>query len=103
MLRRPPRSKRTYPLFPYTTLFRSDDNALFRHRDIEDLRDNDEADPLEVEAARHDLNYVKLEGDIGCMVNGAGLAMSTMDIIKLYGGKPANFIDRKSTRLNSSH
>jgi succinyl-CoA synthetase beta subunit len=70
-----------------------DDNALFRHRDIEDLRDNDEADPLEVEAARHDLNYVKLDGDIGCMVNGAGLAMSTMDIIKLYGGRPANFMD----------
>ncbi len=70
-----------------------DDNALFRHRDIEDLRDDDEADPLEVEAARHDLNYVKLDGEIGCMVNGAGLAMATMDIIKHSGGRPANFMD----------
>jgi len=70
-----------------------DDNALFRHRDIEDLRDDDEADPLEVEAARHDLNYVKLDGEIGCMVNGAGLAMATMDIIKHNGGRPANFMD----------
>jgi succinyl-CoA synthetase beta subunit len=70
-----------------------DDNALFRHRDIEDLRDDDEYDPLEREAQRHDLNYVKLEGDIGCMVNGAGLAMATMDIIKLHGGQPANFMD----------
>ncbi len=70
-----------------------DDNALFRHRDIEDLRDDDEYDPLEREAQRHDLNYVKLEGDIGCMVNGAGLAMATMDIIKHYGGRPANFMD----------
>jgi succinyl-CoA synthetase beta subunit len=70
-----------------------DDNALFRHRDIEDLRDDDEADPLEVEAARHDLNYVRLEGEIGCMVNGAGLAMATMDIIKHSGGRPANFMD----------
>jgi succinyl-CoA synthetase beta subunit len=70
-----------------------DDNALFRHRDIEDLRDDDEYDPLEREAQRHDLNYVKLSGDIGCMVNGAGLAMATMDIIKLNGGKPANFMD----------
>ena len=70
-----------------------DDNALFRHRDIEELRDDLENDPLEVEAARHDLNYVKLDGDIGCMVNGAGLAMATMDIIKHYGGNPANFMD----------
>ena len=70
-----------------------DDNALFRHRDIEELRDDLENDPLEVEAARHDLNYVKLDGDIGCMVNGAGLAMATMDIIKHYGGSPANFMD----------
>jgi succinyl-CoA synthetase beta subunit len=70
-----------------------DDNALFRHRDIEDLRDDGEADPLEVEAARHDLNYVKLDGEIGCMVNGAGLAMATMDIIKHSGGRPANFMD----------
>ncbi|WP_119459476.1 ADP-forming succinate--CoA ligase subunit beta [Rhodospirillaceae bacterium SYSU D60014] len=70
-----------------------DDNALFRHRRIEELRDDDESDPLELEAARHDLNYVKLDGNIGCMVNGAGLAMATMDIIKLYGGEPANFMD----------
>ncbi|MGH6883997.1 MAG: ADP-forming succinate--CoA ligase subunit beta, partial [Hypericibacter sp.] len=70
-----------------------DDNALFRHRDIEELRDDDEYDPLEREAQRHDLNYVKLSGDIGCMVNGAGLAMATMDIIKLNGGRPANFMD----------
>jgi len=70
-----------------------DDNALFRHKDIEDLRDEDEEDPAELEAARHDLNYIKLDGNIGCMVNGAGLAMATMDIIKLYGGDPANFLD----------
>jgi succinyl-CoA synthetase beta subunit len=70
-----------------------DDNALFRHRDVEELRDEDEEDPAELEAARHDLNYIKLDGDIGCMVNGAGLAMATMDIIKLYGGEPANFLD----------
>ncbi len=70
-----------------------DDNALFRHKDIEELRDPDEEDPAELEAARHDLNYIKLDGNIGCMVNGAGLAMATMDIIKLYGGEPANFLD----------
>jgi len=70
-----------------------DDNALFRHKDIEELRDEDEEDAAELEAARHDLNYIKLDGDIGCMVNGAGLAMATMDIIKLYGGEPANFLD----------
>ncbi len=70
-----------------------DDNALFRHKDIEELRDEDEEDPAELEAARHELNYIKLDGNIGCMVNGAGLAMSTMDIIKLYGGTPANFLD----------
>jgi succinyl-CoA synthetase beta subunit len=70
-----------------------DDNALFRHKDVAELRDEDEEDPAEVEAARHDLNYIKLDGNIGCMVNGAGLAMSTMDIIKLYGGAPANFLD----------
>ncbi|MFQ5955985.1 MAG: ADP-forming succinate--CoA ligase subunit beta, partial [Kiloniellales bacterium] len=70
-----------------------DDNALFRHQDLEALRDEDEEDPAELEAARHDLNYVKLDGNIGCMVNGAGLAMATMDIIKLYGGEPANFLD----------
>jgi succinyl-CoA synthetase beta subunit len=70
-----------------------DDNALFRHKDVEDLRDPDEEDAAELEAARHDLNYIKLDGSIGCMVNGAGLAMATMDIIKLYGGEPANFLD----------
>ncbi|TCT01914.1 ADP-forming succinate--CoA ligase subunit beta [Paralcaligenes ureilyticus] len=70
-----------------------DDNALFRHADIEALRDESEEDPAELEAARHSLNYVKLDGNIGCMVNGAGLAMATMDIIKLYGGEPANFLD----------
>ena len=70
-----------------------DDNALFRHKDVAELRDEDEEDPQELEAARHELNYIKLDGSIGCMVNGAGLAMSTMDIIKLYGGEPANFLD----------
>ncbi len=70
-----------------------DDNALFRHPDVAELRDTDEEDPAEVEASRHDLSYVKLDGDIGCMVNGAGLAMATMDIIKLHGGEPANFLD----------
>ncbi|GAB4186055.1 MAG: ADP-forming succinate--CoA ligase subunit beta [Thalassobaculales bacterium] len=70
-----------------------DDNALFRHPDIEALRDEDEENPMELEAARHALNYVKLDGQIGCMVNGAGLAMATMDIIKLYGSAPANFLD----------
>ena len=70
-----------------------DDNALFRHKDVADMRDEDEEDPMELEAARHELNYIKLDGKIGCMVNGAGLAMATMDIIKLYGGEPANFLD----------
>jgi succinyl-CoA synthetase beta subunit len=70
-----------------------DDNALFRHPDIAALRDLDEEDPMEVEASKHDLSYVKLDGTIGCMVNGAGLAMATMDIIQLYGGEPANFLD----------
>ncbi|MHA1517485.1 MAG: ADP-forming succinate--CoA ligase subunit beta [Alphaproteobacteria bacterium] len=70
-----------------------EDNALFRHPDIEALRDIHEEDPAEVEASKHDLSYVKLDGNIGCMVNGAGLAMATMDIIKLYGGEPANFLD----------
>jgi succinyl-CoA synthetase beta subunit len=70
-----------------------DDNALFRHKDVAELRDEDEEDPQELEAARHELNYIKLDGSIGCMVNGAGLAMSTMDIIKLYGSEPANFLD----------
>lgn len=70
-----------------------DDNALFRHPDIAGMRDLAEEDPMEVEASRHELNYVKLDGEIGCMVNGAGLAMATMDIIQLYGGSPANFLD----------
>ncbi len=70
-----------------------DDNALFRHPQLEALRDPNEEDPTEVEAREHDLNYVKLDGNVGCMVNGAGLAMSTMDIIKLSGGEPANFLD----------
>jgi succinyl-CoA synthetase beta subunit len=70
-----------------------DDNALFRHKDVEELRDESEEDQTELEAAKFDLNYVKLDGNIGCMVNGAGLAMATMDIIKLYGGSPANFLD----------
>jgi succinyl-CoA synthetase beta subunit len=70
-----------------------DDNALYRHPDIRDLRDLGEEDPLEVEASRFSLNYVHLDGSIGCMVNGAGLAMATMDIIKLAGGEPANFLD----------
>ena len=70
-----------------------DDNALFRHKDVEAMRDEDEEDPAELEAGKHNLNYIKLDGNIGCMVNGAGLAMATMDIIKLYGGAPANFLD----------
>jgi succinyl-CoA synthetase beta subunit len=70
-----------------------DDNALFRHPDIAALRDLDEEDPAEVAASKHDLNYIQLDGDIGCLVNGAGLAMATMDIIKFYGGSPANFLD----------
>ncbi len=70
-----------------------DDNALFRHPEIVALRDLDEEDPAEVEASKYDLNYIQLDGNIGCLVNGAGLAMSTMDIIKLYGGSPANFLD----------
>jgi len=70
-----------------------DDNALYRHRDVQGLRDPDEEDPTEREAAKYDLNYIKLDGSIGCMVNGAGLAMATMDIIKLYGSEPANFLD----------
>ena len=70
-----------------------DDNALYRHTDIQELRDLDEEDPAEVEAGKYDLNYVKLDGEIGCMVNGAGLAMATMDIIKLFGSEPANFLD----------
>jgi succinyl-CoA synthetase beta subunit len=70
-----------------------DDNALYRHKDYAELRDITEEDPLEVEASKFDLNYIKLDGNVGCMVNGAGLAMATMDIIQLSGGKPANFLD----------
>src|SRR3546814_5694258 len=112
MIRRPPRSTRTDTLFPYTTLFRSvcegkdgdellvldakvafDGNAMFRHKDLAELRDLTEGDPAEVEASEYDLAYIKLDGNIGCMVNGAGLAMSTMDIIKLNGEFPATFLD----------
>jgi succinyl-CoA synthetase beta subunit len=70
-----------------------DDNALYRHKDLAAFRDISEEDPTEVEAKEFDLNYVKLDGNVGCMVNGAGLAMATMDIIKLSGGDPANFLD----------
>src|SRR5262249_17238605 len=71
----------------------SDHNALYRHKELLDLRDINEEDPLEVEASKFGLNYVKLDGSVGCMVNGAGLAMATMDIIKYAGGSPANFLD----------
>src|SRR5690554_1816176 len=94
-------------LFPYTTLFRSpegnlhcldakmsiDSNALYRHKDLQEMRDPSQEDPREAHAAEWDLNYVALDGNIGCMVNGAGLAMGTMDIVKLHGGSPANFLD----------
>lgn len=70
-----------------------DDNALFRHKDYGDLRDTTEEEPLEIEASKHDLNYIKLDGEVGCMVNGAGLAMGTMDLVKLAGSMPANFLD----------
>jgi succinyl-CoA synthetase beta subunit len=70
-----------------------DDNALFRHPDLRELRDLGEEEPLEIEASKFSLNYIRLDGTIGCMVNGAGLAMATMDIIKLAGGQPANFLD----------
>ncbi len=73
--------------------FNFDDNALYRHPEIVELRDEDEEEPLEREATKFDLSYIKMDGNIGCMVNGAGLAMATMDIIKLYGGEPANFLD----------
>src|SRR5207249_11369481 len=70
-----------------------DDNAMFRHKDLKELRDISEEDPLEVEASKYSLNYIKHDGNIACMVNGAGLAMATMDIIKYAGGSPANFLD----------
>ncbi|MEQ8734231.1 MAG: ADP-forming succinate--CoA ligase subunit beta [Rhodospirillaceae bacterium] len=80
-------------VIPLDAKMNFDSNALYRQPDIMDLRDEDEEDPMELEASKHDLNYIKLDGTIGCMVNGAGLAMSTMDIIKLRGGDPANFLD----------
>ena len=73
--------------------FGFDDNAIFRHLQIADMRDYDEEDPNEIEASQHDLSYISLDGNIGCLVNGAGLAMATMDIVKYYGGEPANFMD----------
>ncbi|PYT09435.1 MAG: ADP-forming succinate--CoA ligase subunit beta [Acidobacteria bacterium] len=80
-------------LYALDAKFNFDDNTLFRHKDYAELRDLSEEDPLEIAASKHDLNYIKLDGNIGCMVNGAGLAMATMDIIKLAGGEPANFLD----------
>jgi succinyl-CoA synthetase beta subunit len=80
-------------VLPLDAKMNFDSNALYRHPEIVELRDEDEEDPMELEASKHDLNYVKLDGTIGCMVNGAGLAMATMDIIKLYGAEPANFLD----------
>src|SRR3984957_20606863 len=80
-------------LFALDAKITFDDNALFRHSDLRELRDITEEDPLEVEASKYSLNYIKLEGSVGCMVNGAGLAMATMDIIKYAGGMPANFLD----------
>src|SRR5579871_2401026 len=80
-------------LFALDAKINFDDNALFRHKDIKELRDITEEDPLEVEASKYSLNYIKLDGNVGCMVNGAGLAMATMDIIKYAGGMPANFLD----------
>ena len=76
-----------------------DSNALFRHEEILALRDLSEEEPLEIEASKHGLNYIKLDGTIGCMVNGAGLAMATMDIIKLYGKRPANFLPSHKVRF----
>jgi succinyl-CoA synthetase beta subunit len=80
-------------LFALDAKVNFDDNALFRHKDLKELRDVTEEDPLEVEASKFSLNYIKLDGNVGCMVNGAGLAMATMDIIKFAGGAPANFLD----------
>src|SRR5215470_12384655 len=80
-------------LFALDAKINFDDNALFRHADLRELRDITEEDPLEVEASKYGLNYIKLDGNVGCMVNGAGLAMATMDIIKYAGGMPANFLD----------
>ena len=80
-------------VIPLDAKMNFDSNSLYRHPEIVELRDEDEEDPKELEASKHDLNYIKLDGSIGCMVNGAGLAMATMDIIKLYGSSPANFLD----------
>jgi succinyl-CoA synthetase beta subunit len=80
-------------LFALDAKLNFDDNALFRHADLRELRDITEEDTLEVEASKYSLNYIKLDGSVGCMVNGAGLAMATMDIIKYAGGMPANFLD----------
>jgi succinyl-CoA synthetase beta subunit len=80
-------------LFALDAKMNFDDNALYRHPEIRELRDISEEDPLEVEASKYSLNYIKLDGSVGCMVNGAGLAMATMDMIKLSGGEPANFLD----------
>ncbi|PYX18519.1 MAG: ADP-forming succinate--CoA ligase subunit beta, partial [Acidobacteria bacterium] len=80
-------------LFGLDAKINFDDNAMFRHPDLRELRDITEEDPLEVEASKYSLNYIKLDGNVGCMVNGAGLAMATMDIIKYAGGMPANFLD----------
>ena len=80
-------------VFALDAKFTFDDNAMFRHKDLKELRDINEEDPLEVEAAKYSLNYIKLDGNIACMVNGAGLAMATMDIVKYAGGAPANFLD----------
>ena len=80
-------------LFALDAKMTFDDNALYRHPDIKELRDTTEEDPLEVEASKYALNYIKLDGNVGCMVNGDGLAMATMDIIKYAGGMPANFLD----------
>ena len=80
-------------LFALDAKMNFDDNALYRHPDIRELRDISEEDPLEVEASKYALNYIKLDGNVGCMVNGAGLAMATMDIIQYAGGMPANFLD----------
>src|SRR5229473_1894337 len=80
-------------LFALDAKWNFDDNAMFRHKDLKELRDISEEDPLEVEASKYGLNYIKLDGSVGCMVNGAGLAMATMDIIQYAGGRPANFLD----------
>ena len=78
---------------PWMAKVSFDDNSLFKHPDVQKFRDLHEEEPLEIEASNNNLNYVKLDGDIGCMVNGAGLAMATMDVIKLAGSEPANFLD----------